>query len=384
MTTTYSVKCHDFIFEKLLKKWSKFGINSTYGYSEESLTKEWKPNPVGRIRLLTQCRQLYTFSHAYQLTKNTQWLSLLTPLYNFILKHYLIEEQDSDNDKAIQRWRFSLDDELQPQDNSTDAYALAFILLSFSFYYKATGDKSALIHIKGVDSFLNRYMSAKNGGFYEAYPIDIHTQRRQNPHMHLLEGYIAAFNTTQDIQYKEQVIKILQLFKTRFYDDKHHSLLEFFDSNWNPDQQIGHHIEPGHHFEWVWLLHQAYKIQPDPSYLDIAKALWEKACAYGFDPQGGIYNQIDAFSGTAIDKEKRIWPITEYLKAACVQADNPTEAVNKALEFAFDYYLLEDGGWNEYLDSNNKPKIYPLPGTTSYHIFLGLAEVLHNSTGANE
>ena len=379
MTDDYSEQCHDFIFNKLLKKWAEFGIDHEYGYSAESLTKKWQLNPVGRIRLLTQCRQLYTFSHAYLLTKETKWLSILSPLYKFIIDYYAIEIEGNNSNQNELRWRFSLDEQLQPQDNTTDAYAMAFILLSFSFYYRATNDGTALTYIKKTDNFLNTHMTAKNGGFYEAYPINTETLRRQNPHMHLLEGYIAAFDATHNPHYKTQIIKLLQLAKDRFYEPKSRSLLEFFDNDWQPDTKIGNQTEPGHHFEWVWLLHQAYRIHQDQDYLKIAEQLWDKACHYGFDSQGGIYNQIDAYSGSCIDQEKRIWPITEYLKAACVHLENTpskTIKINQTLKFVFNKYLQNDGGWNEYLDKNNLPKNYPLPGTTSYHIFLGLTEVL--------
>lgn len=381
MTDNKISLCHDFIFDKLLTNWAQFGINKQGGYSEESLTKDWKINPVGKIRLLTQCRQLYTFSHAYLFTQDTKWLTLLTPLYHFILEHYTIDfatEEMLKNGTSQTRWRFSLNDDLQPLDDTTDAYALAFILLSFSFYYQATKDDSALHYIEQTDAFLQQHMQSDLGGFYEAYPINTSTLRRQNPHMHLLEGYIAAYQTSENPVYKTRIIALLDLLKTHFYHAESHSLLEFFDSSWKPDTETGHKIEPGHHFEWVWLLHQAYKIHADNSYLDIAKNLWDKACVHGFDPKGGIYNQIDAHSGSAIDKEKRIWPITEYLKAACVQVDRASseQRIHQALDFMLQHYLLEDGSWNEYLDQDNQAKPYHLPGTTSYHIFLGLIEVL--------
>ncbi|TBR43203.1 phosphoheptose isomerase [Marinomonas agarivorans] len=387
MTDDYIKRCHHFIFNKLLTKWADFGINKEFGYSVESLTTKWQVNPTGRIRLLTQCRQLYTFSHAYLLTKDPKWLAVLKPLYSFIVENYVISltEHDIAGSKSNTkiRWRFSLDDNLAPLDDSSDAYALAFVLLSFSFYYQVTQDESAISYIEQTDSFLNTYMSSEQGGFYETYPVDKSMLRRQNPHMHLLEGYIAAYQVLKKSKYKDRIIALLELLKTHFFDATSQSLIEFFNNNWQPDQKEGHKIEPGHHFEWVWLLHQAYKIHDDESYLSIASHLWEKACEEGFDPKGGIYNQIHAHLNGVIDREKRIWPITEYIKAICVQCDHETslKRLKGALDFMFEHYLLDDGSWNEYLDGGNQAKDYPLPGTTSYHIFLGFAELLnwHNN-----
>ena len=92
----------DYLFNHLLKQWLKHGINAEQGYSVESLNHDWSVNPVGRIRLLTQCRQLYTFSHAFIETKQEQWHQPLTPLFEFILTHYWLDDA----------WMFSLDDDL--------------------------------------------------------------------------------------------------------------------------------------------------------------------------------------------------------------------------------------------------------------------------------
>lgn len=361
--------CRSFVFEQLLKNWALFGINKEQGFSYESMNHNWTINPTNRIRLLTQCRQLYTFSHAYQLEKKPEWREKLSPLFNFITDRFFQEG----------RWIFSLNDDLTIQQRQSDAYALAFVLLSFSHYYQVTQDKQALHYMKVTHRFLLENMQAKNGGFYEAYPIDTKQVRRQNPHMHLLEGYIAAFNTTQDEEYKEIIESLLTLALERFYDKKTKTLRELFSSDWEPHSTTGNQVEPGHHFEWVWLLYQANKILPNPDYTDLAQQLWLTATRYGFSENGGIYNQIDGNTYQSIDKEKRIWPITEYLKAITVMPIGKEEKIDrleKALSFMQEHYFLDNGCWNEYLNEDNSAKNYPLPGTSSYHIFLGLAEVL--------
>jgi len=361
--------CQSFLFEELLPNWALYGINPEHGFSYESMNHDWSINSVGRLRLLTQCRQLYTFSHAYQLEKTPEWKSKLTPLFDFIIAHYF--QQD--------RWVFSLNDDLSIKDKQSDTYALAFVLLSFSYYYQVSQDERALSFMKETHHFLVKNMQAPTGGFYEAYPIDTNQVRRQNPHMHLLEGYIAAFNTTQDNDYKTVIESLLSLSLKHFYDKKTKTLREFFTEDWKFHPELGHQIEPGHHFEWVWLLYQANRILPSTDYTDLAQHLWSTATRYGFASNGGIYNKIDSNNYQAIDKEKRIWPITEYLKAITVipiGKEEKTHRLETAISFIEQHYLLENGRWNEYLKEDNMPKAYPLAGTSSYHIFLGLSEVL--------
>lgn len=368
-------QCRQYLFEQLLAKWRVHGLHPTLGYSFESLNHDWRINPLDRLRLLTQCRQLYTFSHAYLFTGDKQWREPLDALFDFIVARFFIQPEG----EIAKRWIFSLNDQLQVKDTQSDCYALAFVLLSFSYYFKATGNQTALLLIDETHQFLQSKMRSPAGGFLESYP-DNGATRRQNPHMHLLEGYLAAFEVNGNVEFKEQIKILLDLLTKHFFDQQHACLLEFFNDDWTAHSQEGHRVEPGHHFEWIWLLHQADKLFPDAGYLIIADALWQTACEYGFDPKGGIYNQIDAQSRTIIDAEKRIWPITEYLKALCVHAADDLQTERKVidtLDFVFSHYLNADGSWHEYLDAENRPKTHPLPGTSSYHIFLGLVEVLN-------
>ncbi len=378
MLDAYLKDCREYLFGQLLPKWSRFGLNHEQGYSYESLSHDWNVRPMGRLRLLTQCRQLYTFSHAYLVTGDAQWQRLLDPLFGFITSRYYLKLDDS----AEYRWIFSLNDHLEIKDTYSDCYALAFVLLSFSYYFKATGDTRALELINATHHFLISHMRSTSGGFYERYP-KIPEIRRQNPHMHLLEGYLAAYEVTKDAAYRAEIEHILSLLKAHFFDDKHACLLEFFNDDWSPHSDEGHRVEPGHHFEWIWLLHKADALFPEANYIKIADALWQQAITYGFDPRGGIFNQIDAQSGQVIDAEKRIWPMTEYLKALCThKADDPEtiNALENTLAFLLSHYFKKDGTWNEYLDAHNQAKAHPLPGTSSYHIFLGLIEVFDWST----
>ena len=369
MLNSALLSSQSFLFDGLLKNWSLYGINIEQGFSYESMTHDWANNPVGRIRLLTQCRQLYTFSHACQLKNAPEWQALLTPLFDFIVQHYYLED----------RWIFSLCDDLSVKDTQSDAYALAFVLLAFSHYYKVTKDDRALTLMKKTHLFLLDNMQAQSGGFYESYPVDKAHIRRQNPHMHLLEGYVAAFQITQDEDYKKAIHSLLSLAIKHFYHKETKTLREFFSPNWQLEEKTGHQVEPGHHFEWVWLLYQANSILPNSDYTDLAQALWQTATKHGLAENGGIYNQIDGNTYLPIDKEKRIWPITEYLKAITVMPigrEEKVHRINSALSFMQEFYFLPNGRWNEYLNDDNTAKDFPLPGTSSYHIFLGLTEVI--------
>ena len=54
-------------------------------------------------------------------------------------------------------------------------------------------------------------MACENGGFLEEFPKPKDQVRRQNPHMHLLEGYLAAYKVTNSHAYKEEIKKRLKV-----------------------------------------------------------------------------------------------------------------------------------------------------------------------------
>ena len=81
------------------------------------------------------------------------------------------------------------------------------------------------------------------------------------------------------------------------------------------------HVEPGHHHEWVWLLRRfeqvsGRSVQP---YVD---ALYGYADRYGFDEAGMIVDQL-LVDGTARAGVRRVWPVTEAIKANLVEARWP-------------------------------------------------------------
>lgn len=360
--------CADHVFQGLIPNWVNYGF-TPQGYSYESLALNWEHNPVGRIRLLTQCRQLYTLSHASELGYLNGFEAQIRSLFTFTVEQYFIDG----------RWIFSRDDELNILDQKSDAYALAFVMLAFSHYYQLTGDQTALQYIELTEQFLEQNMRHPNGGFYEAYPIETHITRRQNPHMHLLEGFVAAYHATKQAKYITHIEQICELAHQHFVEPNTHTLREFFKADLTLDDETGHLVEPGHHFEWAWLLHQTHNITNRQQDLDLANRLWQSAIQFSQPSNGGIINSFDGNTGETVDAEKRIWPITEYLKACCVipmSSDERFARIETALAFIQEQYFLDNGRWIEYLDAQNRSKGFPLPGTTGYHIFLGLAEVL--------
>ncbi len=335
-------------------------IDKENGGFHERIDKNQKPINTGYKRLLSQCRQIYTYSHALKEGTDKKLIEHVNSGYEFLTSKYKGKEKGS--------WIFSTTEKGDAKDTYYDLYAHAFVILSMAFYYNLTGEKHAKNNAKHTLNFIKTHFRSKNKGFEEALDekmSPITSIRRQNPHMHLFEACLFAYDFFTDEEYLETAHEIYQLFKDYFFDDKTKTLTEFFDYELNPHKEKGHKIETGHHYEWVWLLNkytQTTQINND-CYLS---HLFDYAYKFGTDKNNHtIFNIMDKH-GNILDKNKRIWHITEFMKAATI--------MNLKEKIDITKYINKDGFWIEILNEDMAAQSDFMPATTPYHITMGILE----------
>ena len=72
------------------------------------------------------------------------------------------------------------------------------------------------------------------------------------------------------------VDEIAHLCMNQFIDQETGVLREFFDSGWQPMRgDLGKVVEPGHLFEWAWLLVRWSNLRGKKSAISVAKKLFE-------------------------------------------------------------------------------------------------------------
>lgn len=365
------------LYKNWVPHWAKMFSDAENGGFYERLDVNGKPYKNIPRRLVTQCRQIFVYSHADMITGQRQYRDLVEKAFSYLVKNYRVSETGG--------WRFSIKPDGSPEDTTYDLYGHAFLVFCCTYYYRLTKDQTALDYAADTLKFIDKNFRLENApGFAEALdenlkPLD--RVRRQDPHMHLFEACLFMYRITKEEPYLAMAKEIMDLFTEYFWDKENGTLAEFYDENLQPHAEQGEISQPGHHFQWIWLLEkfQETRRKKNPYYFDLMEDLFEWADKYGFDPAyGGIYDALN-MQGDVISDTKRIWPIMEALKAYPVinrMHNDPHYCTRRAEDLVTllrAHYLDDDGTWTEHLTRDMEPLIEDMPGTTPYHIYLGIA-----------
>ena len=161
------------------------------------------------------------------------------------------------------------------------------------------------------------------------------------------------------------------------------ALIEFFTAAWQQAPDTGSLREPGHQFEWVWLLHEYYRLTRDESVIAFADRLFAFGTQFGIERgdglAGAVFDTVDA-NGAVVADTKLLWPQTEYLKACVARAEwhddaQARAAIPRHLALIAQSYMRPDGAsWHNQLARDGTPLTPTTPARLLYHLFLGVAE----------
>lgn len=325
------------------------------------------------IRLTVQARQVYS----YAVAASRGWFDgaenlVRTGFASMVRDYYRREGRDG--------WAFTIGTDGAIVDGTRDLYAQAFVLLAAAWHVRATGERSALLVVDETLDFFDREMKApRAGGFLEALPVrDV--PRRQNPHMHMFEGLLSLWAATGMRRYLDRAAAIFELFRVHFFLPESGVLGEYFDAELRSAKgDSGRVVEPGHHYEWIWLLRwfereSGHQVQ---SWVD---ALYAHADRHGFDAEGLIVDEVGS-DGRALLPSHRTWPVTEAIKANLVEAEagrpGAAEKAATLTEALLDRFLAPAvrGGWIDRLDEQGRPAADFMPASTLYHVICAAAEL---------
>lgn len=229
-------------------------------------------------------RLLWTFSAAYRVIRDPQYLAAATRAYEYLRDHFL--------DREMGGVYWSVDAAGAPLDTKKQSYAIGFAIYGLSEYCRATASEEALEIAKGLFRDLEsraRDSKANGGGYIEAFTRDwqeisdmrlsdkdANEKKTMNTHLHILEPYTNLYRVWPDASLREAIVDLLRIFLDVMEDKATSHLGLFFDEKWvRHDSNISY----GHDIEASWLLLEAAGVllaNPGEGCLAEVTALYEK------------------------------------------------------------------------------------------------------------
>ncbi len=349
------------LMTKALPFWAENAVDTSGGFCEE-LSTQSQPNWSAVRRLRVQARQVYTYSMANE----RGWFddySVADNTLKYMLAHGFMRDGHPGLISLI-------NPNTSINDPRRDLYDHAFYLLALSWHARVSGQQTSLALADTVLRFLNAKLGASNGGFIEGLPESDprNALRRQNPHMHMLEAYMALYDASGDGKYMRGADEMFGLFRRHFFDLETFTVTEFFHDNWDDAKgEKGQCVEPGHMAEWVWLLGQ-YQSRTGFDTRPWTARLYHRLCSYD---SLLLADEMDK-SGRVLRSTRRLWVQTEMVKAHLAQAEmgeaDSYRLAAAGIDMIMEKYLRPDGTWVDVLGENGLPVLGAVPTSTFYHI----------------
>jgi hypothetical protein len=180
--------------------------------------------------------------------------------------------------------------------------------------------------------------------------------------------------------------RIVELARTTFIDGDNGFIREFFGPDWKPAAgDAGRLVEPGHQFEWAWLLARYGRARGDAGAMEIARSLFAHGVSGVSELMGVVVDAMNE-DGSVRSRRARLWPQTEWMKAALILAETSQDGERRAYldsaaaaQRALWFYLTDDGLWRDKRLPDRDFIDEPAPASSFYHIMAAFRQLSNTS-----
>lgn len=364
-------RVHHWLFEETLPLWSTSGVDERHGGFHEALGFDGNPLLKPK-RMRTTARQVYAFAVARARGWDGPADRLISHGIAFMAGKGRTERGG---------WVRTLNVDGSVADPTEDAYDHSCVLLALAHAHMC-GNPDALRLGQETFVFLDAHLEdSRMTGFLET--SDGEGERRSNPHMHLLEAFLAWYKATGDRTYLRRAARIIDLFRSHFFDAESWTLGEYFDAGWKPAAgEKGTWTEPGHHFEWASLLTDFVARSGQGELSNFARKLYASAIANGLNRATGLAYGAVSRQGLPLDLVSRSWPQAEAIKAAIALDGSGGPDLKPEIEarvgrlFRWHIDPAPLGLWIDRIDERGRSLASDVPASIFYHLVCALTQYL--------
>ncbi|QBF24937.1 N-acylglucosamine 2-epimerase [Pseudomonas tructae] len=334
---------------RIVPLWQGPGWNADMALPFEALDPQQRPLPVQRYRAMACARQLYLFSSRIEQPGARERAAAL---FRSLQRHF--------HDAEHGGWFYSIDAQGKPLDRRKDLYTHAFIVFACAHYWGKVREQL-------VESTLNAALAviaeqfARDDGLYEASLgedwSDLASGPLQNPLMHLAEAFLATLSVRDDEAVAQALVALSAAMQAHFIDPEHAVMLE------KPLGAVDNWFEPGHQFEWFYLLESSPLLRGGELHRSLSRAFtYAEQCGV---KDTAVLAMLSA-DGQVRDATQRIWAQAEYLRALTLRPNSDAKVLAQLQ--ALQQNFLHADGWYECRDASGKVSREDMPSTTPYHL----------------
>ena len=305
---THAQEAKAWLFEHALPLWWTNGFDRKSACFHERLELDGSPHRSAR-RVRVQARQTAVYALAGKLGWNGPWRDAVESGVNVLLTRALRPDGGCvhllDADGAV-------------ADPRRDLYDMSFVVFALAEASVALGRRDLATVADAQVSWIERHWSLPQGGIRRRRNSRIAAAAAEPSHASV-RGIARALpgdrTRAEDLARAEHM---QALFSAHFFDSATRALPEYFADDWSPLAGGEGSVEPGHEFEWFWLLNRLGALTGRPVH-EAAAVLLNHAERHGVDKgRAAVFDEISK-QGAPRRETARLWPQTERLRAHLVQ-----------------------------------------------------------------
>lgn len=319
--------------ENILPFWIGKMQDAEHGGFYGRIDGEDKPHRDANKGSVLNARILWTFSAAYRILGDEQYLEMAKRAYEYI-KQYFIDEE-------FGGVYWELDNKGNPVNTKKQVYAQGFALYGFSEYYRATKEKEALNLAIDFFNLIEKYKDEQYGGYFEAFtrewkPIadmrlsekDANEKKSMNTHLHILEPYTNLLRVWGGENLRKAQYELINIFKDKILNSKNYHQNLFFSEDWEVKSSA---ISYGHDIEASWLLYEAAEVLDDRVLLSQIKELSLEVAAAATEGLVADGSMVYEKDNGHIDRERHWWVQAEAIVGYMYAYKNSRNISNKQI-----------------------------------------------------
>ena len=366
-------KLTSWLMDEALPLWWRVGADHQRGGFHEAIGLDGHPVEANR-RARVQARQVFAYAVGGAMGWAGPWTQAVGHGLDFFRKHYPRPDGLYSNAVTPQG---------APVEAPVSLYEQAFALLALATASQALARPALMADAAQLLERLSAMRRAPAGGFIELAGDQPYWA---NPHMHLLEAAMACEAADPGGPWRALADEMAELCLAKFLDAETGALREYYDETWTPALGIaGRLVEPGHQFEWAWLLETWGVSRGRADARAAARRLYQVGAGAGIDRMRGVamYELLD--DGSVHDPRARLWAQTEWLRVALFLGRSEPDAAQRA-RYRIDAataartvlrYLETPvrGLWRDQLTGAGAWVDEPAPASSLYHIIGAIREL---------